>query len=196
MPKLILASGSPYKAALLQRLMLPFSIEHPNVEEYAIENEAPRQTAERLAVEKARCVAQNNNGSIVIGADQVADLDGHPINKPQSHTLAFKQLKQQSGNDVVFHSGLALVRYTSNGTLEQCSSVSSTKVTFRNLQDSTIESYLRAETPYDCAGSFKAEGLGISLFTNIESSDPTSLIGLPLIDLCTLLAKFNVNINQ
>lgn len=195
MSNLILASGSPYKAALLQRLRLPFSVEHPKVEECAIGNELPRQTAERLARKKARCIAEKHDGSIVIGADQVADLNGYPINKPGTHDFAVQQLRRQSGNEVFFHSGLAIVRYTSTGDCEHFSCVNTTKVIFRQLSDDEIEGYLRTEEPYDCAGSFKAEGLGISLFTSIVSSDPTSLIGLPLIDLCSLLANFKVKVN-
>ena len=175
--------------------MLPFSVEYPKVEECAIGNELPRQTAERLAREKAYCIAEKHHGSIVIGADQVADLNGYPINKPGTHDLAVKQLKRQSGNEVFFHSGLAMVRYTSTGDCEHFSCVNTTKVIFRQLSDDEIEGYLRTEEPYDCAGSFKAEGLGISLFTSIISSDPSSLIGLPLIDLCSLLANFKVKVN-
>ena len=195
MSNLILASGSSYKAALLQRLMLPFSVEYPKVEECAIGNELPRQTAERLARKKAYCIAEKHHGSIVIGADQVADLNGYPINKPGTHDLAVKQLKRQSGNEVFFHSGLAMVRFTSTGDCEHFTCVNTTKVIFRQLSDREIEGYLRTEEPYDCAGSFKAEGLGISLFTSIMSSDPSSLIGLPLIDLCSLLANFKVKVN-
>ena len=195
MTNIILASGSKYKAALLRRLSLPFTIAYPNIDEKATEGELPKQTAERLALKKAEAIAHKNIGAIVIGADQIADLNGEAINKPENHALAVEQLLGQSGREVVFHSGLAIVRCSSNGKLKRYSCVNSTKVTFRDLDDHKIESYLRTEEPYDCAGSFKAEGLGIGLFTSIESTDPTSLIGLPLIDVCSLLTKFSVNFN-
>lgn len=196
MTNIILASGSKYKAALLCRLSLPFAIDYPNINEYATEGELPNQTAERLALKKAKSVARNNIGAIVIGSDQIADLYGQAINKPENHTTAVEQLKRQSGREVTFHSGLAIVRCRPNGKLEYFSCVNSTTVIFRTLHEHQIESYLRTEEPYDCAGSFKAEGLGISLFTSIESTDPTSLIGLPLIDVCSLLIKFDVKINN
>ena len=195
MTNIILASGSKYKAALLRRLSLPFTIAYPNIDEKATEGELPKQTAERLALKKAEAIAHKNIGAIVICVDQIADINCETINKPEIHALAVEQLLGQSGRKVVFHSGLAIVRCSSNSKLKRYSCVNSTKVTFRDLDDHKIESYLRTEEPYDCAGSFKAEGLGISLFTSIESTDPTSLIGLPLIDVCSLLTKFSVNFN-
>lgn len=194
MTHIILASGSKYKAALLHRLSLPFEIAYPNIDEYAAEGELPIQAAERLALTKAKAIARKNIGTIVIGADQIADINGEAINKPGSHALAVQQLKHQSGREVIFHSGLAIVRCSLNGHIERYSGVNSTKVIFRTLSEQDIELYLRTEEPYDCAGSFKAEGLGISLFTSIESTDPTSLIGLPLFDVCSLLTKFGVKI--
>ena len=150
--------------------------------------------AERLAVAKASKVAALYSDCLVIGADQIADQNDIFINKPESHEQAVKQLQQQSGQTILFHSGLALARLCPDGTIEYQSTVNSTQVTFKKLSNETIEKYLLLEKPYDCAGSFKAEGLGISLFSEIKSTDPSSLIGLPLIDLCRLLDNFNYKI--
>ena len=194
MNHLILASASPYKQDLLSRLNLNFKVQSPNIEEVAPEEEMPATTAKRLSLMKARLVAKSNPGSVVIGTDQVAELNGLPINKPGTHQSAVEQLTQQSGQTVLFHTGLAVVRYNPIGEAECFGSINTTRVRFRHLEYTDIESYLRSETPYDCAGSFKAEGLGISLFEQIDSSDPTSLIGLPLIELCSIFRKIGINL--
>jgi len=194
MTKLILASSSRYKKELLSRLQCNFQSESPQIDESSLALETPAVAAERLATAKALKVAASHSDSLVIGADQIADLNGAFINKPGTHEQAVKQLQQQSGQTILFHSGLAVARTGQDGSLEYQSTLNSTQVTFRQLSDETIERYLRLEKPYDCAGSFKAEGLGITLFSEIKSTDPSSLIGLPLIDLCTLLNKFTYKI--
>jgi len=194
MSHLILASSSIYKKELLSRLQISFRCESPHIDESPQSLETPPMAAERLALAKASKIAALYADSLVIGADQIADQNGSFINKPKSHEQAIKQLQQQSGQTILFHSGLALARFGPNGTLECQSMVNSTQVTFKKLTNETIEKYLLIEKPYDCAGSFKAEGLGISLFSEIKSTDPSSLIGLPLIDLCTLLDNFNYKI--
>lgn len=162
---------------------MPFEVEAPRVDEAMIAGESPEKTARRLATAKALAVARANAGSIVIGCDQVADLEGRAINKPESHENALAQLKSMQGKCVVFHSALAVV--APNGDFE-IDSVP-TRVRFRKLPDIALDRYLRLEQPYDCAGSAKAEGLGIALLAEVESSDPTALIGLPLIRLCAML---------
>jgi septum formation protein len=194
MTNLILASSSRYKKELLSRLQCNFQCESPQIDESPLALEKPAVAAERLAIAKASKVAVIYTDSLVIGADQIADLNGTFINKPETHQQAAKQLRQQSGQTILFHSGLALVRTRRNGDIEYQSTVNSTQVTFRQLSDEIIERYLQLEKPYDCAGSFKAEGLGIGLFSEIKSTDPSSLIGLPLIDLCTFLRRFSYKI--
>lgn len=179
---LILGSSSPYRRELLARLRVPFDVVAPDVDESPLPNETPAALAERLALNKARAVAARHPSAWVIGADQVADLDGHPIGKPGVHAAAVEQLRTMRGRTVVFHSALALVA----PGFEQVARVP-VAVRFRAFADSEIERYLRLEQPYDCAGSAKSEGLGISLLEAIESSDPTALVGLPLIMLCQML---------
>lgn len=184
MPRLILASTSPYRRALLERLGLPFAVRAPRVEEAPLSGEAPHQTARRLAESKARAVAQEFPQGLVIGSDQVAELDGTPINKPITHAKALAQLQAMRGREVVFHSALAVLD-AATGVL-QVDSVP-TRVVFRELPDADLDRYLRLEQPYDCAGSAKVEGLGIVLLDRVDSSDPTALIGLPLIRLTEML---------
>ncbi|WP_272868048.1 Maf family nucleotide pyrophosphatase [Caldimonas tepidiphila] len=186
---LILGSTSPYRRELLQRLRLPFDVLAPQVDETPLPGEAPAALATRLALAKARAVAAQRPDAVVIGSDQVADLDGQPIGKPGTHERAVAQLRQMSGHSVVFQTGVAVVCATSG--FEQAALVPVT-VRFRALGDDEIEHYLRAERPYDCAGSAKAEGLGIALLEAIESDDPTALIGLPLIRTCALLRAAGV----
>ena len=194
MSDLILASSSIYKKELLSRLQCSFRCESPHIDESPQSFETPPMAAERLAVAKASKVAALYSDCLVIGADQIADQNDIFINKPESHEQAIKQLQQQSGQTILFHSGLALARLCPDGTVECQSTVNSTQVTFKKLSNETIEKYLLLEKPYDCAGSFKAEGLGISLFSEIKSTDPSSLIGLPLIDLCRILDNFNYKV--
>ena len=177
-PALILASTSRYRRELLERLRLSFTAVAPHVDETALPGEAPAALAQRLALAKAQAVAQVNPEAVVIGSDQVADLGGLCLGKPGTHERAVAQLRSMSGRDVIFQTAVAVV-CQSNGFEQQ--SLAQVRVRFRALNDDEIERYLRAEQPYDCAGSAKSEGLGISLLESIDSDDPTALIGLPLI---------------
>lgn len=194
MSNLILASSSSYRKSLLQRLNIAFSCSSPDIDESALAGEPATALAERLALVKAQTIASMFPNTVVIGADQVAELNGTILGKPGNHQQAVKQLTAQAGQRVLFHSGLAIVRVQADGEVQQHSSINTTEVTFRSLTQAQIETYLAVEQPYDCAGSFKAEGLGISLFTAINSKDPTSLIGLSLIDLCSMLERFSIEI--
>lgn len=192
MSTIILASSSPYRKMLLQRLDIEFSCYSPNIDESPHALESPAALVERLAAEKALAGAEKFPGAIAIGSDQVAELNGEILGKPGNHYQAQQQLQAQSGQTVQFHSGLALAQQLPDGSLKQVKLVDTTQVCFRQLEQSQIDRYLQREQPYDCAGSFKAEGLGISLFSAVTSQDPSSLIGLPLISLCTALKGFGV----
>lgn len=181
---LVLASTSRYRRELLARLALPFETAAPDVDETPRAGEAPRELALRLALEKAQAVAARKPQAIVIGSDQVADLHGQPLGKPGTHERATAQLARMSGQTVLFHTAVAVVQ-ASRGFAQ--SSLATVTVRFRTLDAATIERYLLAEQPYDCAGSAKSEGLGIALLQAIESDDPTALIGLPLIRTAQLL---------
>jgi len=181
---LVLASTSRYRRELLQRLQLPFEVLAPDVDETPLPGEAPVALAARLALAKARAVAQRRPGAVVIGSDQVADLDGQPLGKPGDHGRAVAQLQRMRGRTVVFQTAVAVV--CADSAFEQAD-LAAVRVRFRDLQDREIERYLRAEQPYDCAGSAKSEGLGIALLESIDSDDPTALIGLPLIRTCRML---------
>jgi len=194
MSNLVLASSSTYRKSLLERLAIEFSCCSPNIDESALAVESAPQLTERLALEKARAVADRFPNAVVIGADQTAEVNGALLNKPLTHEQAVAQLSAQSGQQVLFHSGLAVIQIEPNGQLKQHSLVNTTEVEFRSLTFAQIERYLTSEQPYDCAGSFKAEGLGISLFSAVRSNDPTSLIGLPLIDLCSILPQFSIKV--
>jgi len=183
--KLILASGSPYRKALLERLQLPFECRAPNVDEIPLPGEAAADLSQRLASLKARAVAATCPDALVIGSDQVACLDGETLGKPGDHRSAFEQLRKSSGRCVEFHTGLCIIAPDGRN---RCTNVPF-RVYFRELEDTEIEAYLTLEQPYDCAGSFKWEGLGISLFARLEGDDPTSLEGLPLIALCGMLRE-------
>ncbi len=183
---LILASTSIYRKQLLQRLQLPFRCVAPRVEETARPGEEAGAMAARLALAKARAVAAANPGSLVIGSDQVADLEGRLIGKPGTHAGAREQLLAAAGKTVQFHTAVALCQPERG--LEQLHT-EPFAVRFRPLSEAMIESYLQREQPYDCAGSFKCEGLGIALFESMAGADPTSLEGLPLIALTSLLAN-------
>jgi septum formation protein len=185
-PPLILGSTSRYRSELLQRLHLPFTVVAPQVDEAAVPGEAPAAMALRLALAKARAVAALHPGAVVIGSDQVAELDGGAIGKPGTHERATAQLRRMSGRDVVFHTGVAVVRAAAGFERALLAPV---RVRFRTLGDAEIERYLRLEEPYDCAGSAKCETLGIALLAAIESDDPTALVGLPLIRTCELLRQ-------
>ena len=186
---LILGSTSAYRRELLQRLRLPFDAVPPQVDETPRSDESPAALALRLSLAKAHDVAARHPEAVVIGSDQVADLDGRPLGKPGTHARAAAQLREMSGHSVVFQTGVAVV--CSATGFEQASLVS-VMVRFRDLRDAEIEAYLAAEQPYDCAGSAKVEGLGIALLQAVESDDPTALIGLPLIRTCALLRAAGV----
>jgi septum formation protein len=181
---LILGSTSRYRRELLERLRIPFEVRSPDIDESPLPGEAPATLASRLALAKAQAVAARHPGAVVIGSDQVADLDGQPVGKPGSHERAVEQLRAMSGRSVVFQTAVAVVRRDSGFA---GSALVPVTVRFRSLGEAEIERYLRIEQPYDCAGSAKSETLGIALLEAIESNDPTALVGLPLIKTCELL---------
>jgi septum formation protein len=188
---LVLGSTSRYRSELLQRLRLPFEISAPDVDETPRPGEAPAAMAVRLALEKARAVARKWPAAVVIGSDQVADLNGVPLGKPGDHARATAQLRQMRGQTVIFQTAVAVV--CAETGFEQAS-VAAVRVQFRDLADDEIDNYLLAEQPYDCAGSAKSEGLGIALLESIDSDDPTALVGLPLIRTCTLLRAAGISL--
>ena len=188
---LILGSTSRYRRELLARLQLPFSVVSPEVDETPQPNEAPQALAWRLALAKAHAVAGLHPQAVVIGSDQVADLNGTPLGKPGTHDRAVAQLQRMRGQHVVFHTAVAVV--CADTQFEQVE-MAEVRVRFRQLSDAEIESYLRREQPYDCAGSAKSEGLGIALLEAIDNDDPTALVGLPLIRTCRLLQAAGVTL--
>ncbi|MEX0615829.1 MAG: nucleoside triphosphate pyrophosphatase [Methylophaga sp.] len=191
MQPIILGSSSPYRSELLAKLKLPFSTASPNIDESPLIGESPAQLVLRLAENKARKVAESNLSALVIGSDQVAVLDGEILGKPGTAENAVKQLQAASGKTVTFLTGLALY----NAANQQMQSiVEPFEVNFRSLSETQIRRYVDLEQPLDCAGSFKSEGLGISLFSELRGSDPNSLIGLPLIRLTDMLAAQGVNV--
>ncbi len=196
MVSLILASSSPFRKVLLAKLGLAFETCSPNIDESRKEGETPKQLVYRLAQEKAREVAKTHNG-LIIACDQVATLnDGFNANdnvlgKPKSHENAIKQLQQSSGNTVIFLTSLALLNTNTDNIQTK---VETFKVVFKNLSIEQIKHYLKKETPYNCAGSFKSESLGIGLFKRMIGDDPNSLVGLPLIQLITMLENEGINI--
>lgn len=189
-PALILGSTSPYRQELLSRLRLPFTVHAPAVDETPHARETPVDLAQRLAKAKARAVAQSFPSAVVIGSDQVADLDGQPLGKPGTHERAVAQLRSMRGRSVVFQTAVAVVRLDDGF---EAAALAQVTVRFRHLSDEEIEHYLRLEQPYDCAGSAKSEALGIALLDSIDSDDPTALIGLPLIRTCALLRQAGLN---
>jgi septum formation protein len=186
---LVLASTSPYRRALLERLGVPFTTIAPNADESALPGETPAQTALRLAELKARRGAAAHPTALIVGSDQVADADGRAVGKPGDREDARAMLARLSGKIVVFHTGIALLDAASGRCMTAIVDVRST---FRRLSDADISAYLDREKPYDCAGAVKSEGLGIALFESIESDDPTALIGLPLITLTSMLRDAGV----
>ena len=185
----VLGSTSPYRRELMTRLRIAFEVCAPDVDETPTPREAPRELALRLSLAKARAVAAQFPKAVVIGADQVADLGGLPIGKPGGHDKAVEQLRQMRGKTVVFQTAVSVVCLESGF---ERSDLSAVKVQFRDLTDAEIEAYLRAEEPYDCAGSANSEGLGIALLASIDNDDPTALVGLPLIRTCQLLRAAGV----
>lgn len=186
---IVLASTSPYRGELLRRLQVPFLTAAPEVDETPLPNESARDTSLRLAQAKARAVATRHPDALIIGSDQVALLDGQQLGKPLTHDNAVRQLQALRGNSAVFYTALALYDARS-GHIQ--TAVAENRVQFRQLSDAEIESYLRKEQPYNCAGSAKSEGLGIALIERMEGDDPNALIGLPLILLVGMLQKAGV----
>jgi septum formation protein len=172
-------------------LRLPFTVASPEVDETPLPAESPHDLACRLALAKAHAVADKFPTAVVIGSDQVADLDGQPLGKPGNHERAVVQLRQMAGRSVIFQTAVAVVRRDRGFSQVALAQV---LVRFRPLTDAEIEAYLRAEMPYDCAGSAKSEGLGIALLESIENDDPTALVGLPLIRTCRLLSAAGINV--
>jgi septum formation protein len=189
--KLILASSSPYRRELLERLKIPFEVITPEIDETPRSGEAPEKVVERLAIEKAEKVANQNPGALVIGSDQVAIYDGKIVGKPHNHNKAVEQLRSASGKTVTLFTGLALVNADTRRI--QCE-VIPYRVTFRRLNEGQIESYLHQEQPYSCTGSVKSEGLGIALLEKFEGDDHNTLIGLPLIRLVRMLESEGIKI--
>ena len=188
---LILGSTSRYRRELLERLRVPFDVVSPDVDETPLAGEAPQALATRLALAKAKAVAAQHPHAVVIGSDQVADLHGEPLGKPGTHERAVLQLQRMRGQTVVFQTAVSVVCLDSRFEKTELAQI---KVRFRDLSDAEIEAYLRAEEPYNCAGSAKSEGLGISLISNMRGDDPNALIGLPLIKLITMLQNENVSV--
>ena len=192
--RLILGSSSAYRRALLERLGLPFSIISPDIDETPLANELPAATARRLAREKAKAVAKqlpaDQKDTLIIGSDQVAVVENQVYGKPGNHQKAVAQLQSLSGKTVVFETALCLYDALNEQAHEE---LVSTEVEFRELSLAEIESYLKREPAYDCAGSAKSEALGIALLDRLSGNDPTALVGLPLIALCRLLRHAGLN---
>ena len=182
--KLVLASTSPFRKQLLQRLGIDFDCDKPDIDESPLQDEDVTDMVIRLAEAKARAVAERRPGSLIIGSDQSAVLDGDKLSKPGNYDNAFRQLKRASGRKIVFQTGLCLLNSDTGNVQSACIPYT---VVFRELSDDMIDDYLRREQPYNCAGSFKSEALGIALFERFEGEDPNSLVGLPLIRLVRFL---------
>ena len=189
-PPLVLASTSPFRRELLQRLGIPFTTAAPAVDELPLPGETPAQLVQRLSESKARAVGKTHAG-LIIGSDQVATTGKEILGKPGSHERAVQQLQQLAGKTVTFHTGLCLLDTTKDTAQVDVVPFS---VEFRQLDTTQIERYLRREQPYNCAGSFKSEALGITLFTRMRGDDPTALIGLPLIRLTDMLAAAGITL--
>jgi septum formation protein len=183
-PRLILGSSSPFRKMLLERLMLPFDTANPDIDETPLANETPIALVERLAIAKAKEIAKSNPNALIIGSDQVALHGSEIVGKPHTHERAVEQLRTASGKKIELFTGLALIN-SKTGSIQ--SEVVPFTVHFKRLSESTIERYLRKEQPYNCAGSVRAEGLGVALFEKFEGDDPNALIGLPLIRLVAML---------
>ncbi len=189
--KLILGSTSPYRRQLLERLRIAFEVVAPEVDETPWPSETPKQTACRLAMAKARAVATRFPAYVVIGSDQVAELDGQALGKPGNHARALSQLQQMRGKAVTFQTAVAVVCQETGFAQVDLAQV---KVKFREFSDAEIETYLQLEQPYDCAGSAKSEGLGIALLESIDNDDPSALIGLPLIRTCRMIRAAGIKV--
>ncbi|QHB32287.1 septum formation inhibitor Maf [Yersinia canariae] len=190
MPQLVLASTSSYRRALLEKLQLPFITAAPEADETPLPAETASALVQRLALAKAQALAARYPQHLIIGSDQVCVINGDIIGKPHNHENAFKQLQQASGQCVTFYTGLALLNTVTDSYNCLCETFD---VYFRTLNSAEIEGYLTREQPWDCAGSFKSEGLGITLFDKLSGRDPNTLIGLPLIALTQMLIEQGVN---
>ena len=190
-PELILGSSSPYRRELLERLRIPFSVVSPKIDETPQSGETPPETALRLALEKARYIAQSHPNALIIGADQVATVNGEQVGKAGGFDKALTQLQMMRGKTALFHSALCL--YDARNDTYQLENII-TQTTFRDLPDDDLAAYLRIEQPYDCAGSAKVEALGITILEKVESDDPTALVGLPLIALTGMLRAAGVRL--
>lgn len=188
---IVLASSSPYRKAILQKLHIDFETASPDINESPLKDESPEKLVKRLSEEKARAVANTHPQHLIIASDQVAVLNERIIGKPGDHEKAFQQLKQASGQTVIFHTGLCLYNSQSGSCQLE---VVPYHVKFKSLTDDEITNYLNIEQPYNCAGSFKSEGLGIALFERMQGEDPNTLMGLPLIRLVSMLNNESVNI--
>lgn len=190
MKTLVLGSTSPFRKSILEKLNLPFECAKPNIDETPLENETPQALVKRLAIEKAKAVAPSFPDALIIGSDQVAMCDGEILGKPHTFDNGVKQLTKFSNQSVTFYTGLCVYDSTNDSVKAL---VELFVVHFNELSLSEIESYLKAEQPYNCAGSFKSEGLGICLFKKLEGDDPNTLIGLPLIKLVALLKQHGLD---
>ncbi len=193
LPNLVLASSSPWRRQVLDKLGLPYRTKHPDIDETPIPTETPADLVARLALEKAKAVAPTFKDALIIGSDQVAVLDDQIIGKPGTHERARQQLKDASGRTLTFLTGLCLLN---TATGQHQLAVIPYHVHFRPLSDQLIEGYLQHEQPYNCAGSFKSEAAGIVLFERLEGDDPNALIGLPLIELVRMLEQEGINLFQ
>jgi len=191
MSRIVLGSSSPFRKSLLEKLDLSFDCDSPDIDETPMKDEHPRDMVARLAKEKANAIAERHPQSIIIASDQCATLDGEIIGKPGDHENAVAQLKKASGRTVTFYTSLCVFNA---GTNQYEETVEPFYVYFRELTDDQITTYLEKEEPYNCAGSFKSEGLGIALFDRLEGNDPNTLIGLPLIQLVRMLERFQVRV--
>ena len=188
--KLILGSSSPFRKELLSRLPVSFETYSPDIDETPLKDESPKDLSLRLSILKAQAVAEHNPGCVVIGCDQVLELEGKPLGKPGNFDRAFAQLSAMSGKSVVFHSAMTVI--DEHGNIQ--STVVPTELKMRELAPEAIRAYLHMEEPYNCAGSAKIEKLGIALVEEFKSDDPTAIIGLPLIQLTTMLGKAGIEV--
>ncbi|MCW8934202.1 MAG: Maf family nucleotide pyrophosphatase [Gammaproteobacteria bacterium] len=184
--KLVLASSSPFRKALLDKLGLQFTTDSPDIDETPLPDESIETMVKRLSEAKARALIENHPESLIIGSDQSAVLNDKVLHKPGTYEVAFEQLKAASGQSITFYTGLCLLNSSTGKAETICEPYI---VKFRDLSESEIENYLKKEQPYNCAGSFKSEALGISLFESMRGTDPNTLIGLPLIQLCRMLKE-------
>ncbi|HHJ34155.1 MAG TPA: septum formation inhibitor Maf [Gammaproteobacteria bacterium] len=189
--KLILGSTSPFRNTLLQRLHIDFECDAPDIDETPLQGETVEDMVVRLAIAKARAISDLHRDALIIGSDQSAELEGKKLGKPGNFENAFKQLSQASGKKIIFQTGLCLLNTTTGNIQSSCVPYT---VVFKKLTPTMIENYLHKEEPYNCAGSFRSEGLGVALFERFEGSDPNALIGLPLIELVNFLDNEGVSI--